>query len=227
MKILKLLMGDTRFQYKYGFYFVYLVFALMYVVLIKVLPVSWTNTVALLLIFSDPSALGLIFMGAIIHLEISEKTINSLYIAPIKPSDYLVAKLLSIALISIVVGLFIGVTVQAIENYFLFTLGLLIGSMIFSTLGLIIAFKTSTLNQFFISIIPVMILIIIPGAAYQLGLNNPLFLFHPGIAIMELLSAGNYILFSLTILLFWLYIVILIANKILIRKFKEGSGGRI
>ncbi|QVK16768.1 hypothetical protein KHQ81_07535 [Mycoplasmatota bacterium] len=227
MKILKLLMGDIRFQFKYGFYFVYLVFALMYVILIKVLPGSWTNTMAILLIFSDPSALGLMFMGAIIHLEISEKTINSLYIAPIKPSDYLIAKLLSIALISVLVGLFIGLSVQAITNYFWFILGLLIGSMLFSTLGLILAFKTSTLNQFFISIIPAMILIIIPGAAYCLGLNNPLFIFHPGIAIIELLSAGNYIFLSLVILLIWLTIVFLIAQKVLVKKFKQGSGGRI
>ena len=41
MKLLALLRGDVRFQFKYGFYLLYLFFALFYIGLLAALPQDW------------------------------------------------------------------------------------------------------------------------------------------------------------------------------------------
>ena len=92
MKLKNLFLGDIKFQVKYGFYFIYLIFTLLYIVSLTILPADWIKETSWILIFTDPSIMGLVFMGAIVQLEISEKTFNSLAVAPIKSSEYLLSK---------------------------------------------------------------------------------------------------------------------------------------
>ena len=66
MRIRSLIIGDVRFQFKYGFYLLYLFFSVLYISLVYIFPVSWRERAAILMIFSDPAAMGLYFMGAIV-----------------------------------------------------------------------------------------------------------------------------------------------------------------
>lgn len=223
MKVLPLLIGDIRFQYKYGFYFVYGVFTLFYIIILNLLPEAWIERLALVLIFSDPAALGLIFMGAIIHLEMAENTIDSIYVAPVTAKDYLIAKLVSLSVISLGVGLFIGISVQVIHHAFWFIGGLFLGSMVFSTIGLMAAFNSHSVNQFFLMIIPALILIMIPGTAYVFFIKHPLLLLHPGISMLELLSAGPYVGQAAFILMGWFLFTFQVAHKIIRKHFKYGG----
>lgn len=224
MRLLNLIKGDIRFQFKYGFYLLFFIFSFIYVVTIKVLPISMWSTVSAILIFTDPTALGLVFMGAIIHFEISERTINSLCISPISPIEYLLSKMLSITLLSTVAGLLIGIFTQTITNYISFTIGIFLGSLIFSAIGLILAFKTSSMNQFILSIVPTMILVILPGVAYIIALDSFWYLVHPGIAVSELIINGNNTIFGVISLIFWLSIITLLALRIVKSRFKNESG---
>jgi len=52
MRIWSLLRGDIRFQYKYGFYLLYLVFSILYISLIFSLPQAWREKAAILMIFT-------------------------------------------------------------------------------------------------------------------------------------------------------------------------------
>lgn len=69
MRLKALLRGDIRFQYKYGFYFIYLLFSVLYIGLLYAFPEKWRGKAAILMIFSDPAAMGLFFMGAIVLFE--------------------------------------------------------------------------------------------------------------------------------------------------------------
>ncbi len=224
MRLLNLIKGDIRFQFKYGFYLLFLIFSFIYIVTIKVLPISFQNTVGAILIFTDPTALGLIFMGAVIHFEISERTLNSICISPISPIEYLLSKVVSIALLSTFAGLLIGIFTQTINNYISFIIGIFIGSIIFSAIGLILAFKTSSMNQFILSVVPTMIFVILPGVAYIVALESVWYLFHPGIAVSELIINGNNAIFAVISLLLWLCIFVLLALRIVNRRFKNESG---
>ncbi|PAT01199.1 hypothetical protein CI105_08110 [Candidatus Izimaplasma bacterium ZiA1] len=225
MRLLKLIKGDIIFQARYGFYLLFIIFSFIYIVTIKALPDSISDTASWVMILTDPTALGLVFMGAIIHFEISERTINSLYISPIKPSEYLISKMISLAVLSTFSALLIGVLTGTVNNYLSFIIGVFIGSLIFSAIGLILAFKTSSMNQFILGIIPAMVFIILPGAFYIIFLESPWFIIHPAVAISELIINGSHLWISLLSLGLYLIAITLIALKVVKNKFNNESGG--
>lgn len=76
MKLKGLILGDIRQQYKYGFYALYTLFTLVYITVLRILPMPWKELCTTALIFSDPVLIGLMFMGAIILFEKSEKVMQ-------------------------------------------------------------------------------------------------------------------------------------------------------
>lgn len=109
MRIVCLLKGDIRQQWKYGFYGLYLILTLIYAGVLSILPSNWKVTGTALIIFSDPAALGLFFMGAVILLERSQRVLESLAVSPVRPEEYIVSKALSLALISTLAAAVLGV----------------------------------------------------------------------------------------------------------------------
>ena len=98
MKLRRLVCGDIHFQWKYGFYFIYFVLTVIYVFGITALPDNWKHNAAAIMIYSDPAAMGLFFMGAIVLLEKSQKVLHAIAISPAKVSEYILAKVFSMML---------------------------------------------------------------------------------------------------------------------------------
>ena len=111
-----MILSDIRFQFRYGFYFIYLVFSLVYIGMLFAFPENWRQTAALLMIFTDPAAMGLFFMGAIVLFEKSERVLNSIAVSPVKPLEYVVSKLVSIGLIASLVACVIGFVAGVVER---------------------------------------------------------------------------------------------------------------
>ncbi len=227
MRIQALLVGDIRFQWKYGFYFLYLVFTLLYILLLQVVPSSWKDTASLALVFSDPAAIGLFFMGAIILLEKSENTLQSIAISPVRPLEYVLAKMGSLSLLSALVGFAIRLCVIRIERPILFFLGVFLGSCLFSAIGILVATKTKTLNQFIVLTIPFELVINIPAFLYLFGWKSPLMLLHPGACVIELCDNGSNWLLALLLLLAWTGGVTLLAVKYMGRYFFSLGGSKL
>ena len=101
MKLKGLILGDIRQQYKYGFYALYTLFTLVYITVLRILPMPWKELCTTTLIFSDPVLIGLMFMGAIILFEKSEKVMQALAVSPISIHAYILSKVISIGLISL------------------------------------------------------------------------------------------------------------------------------
>jgi fluoroquinolone transport system permease protein len=223
MKLDKLFIGDVRFQFKYGFYMLYAIFTCLYIIMLNIMPTTWVYPMGILLIFSDPSAIGLIFSGAIIQFELSERTFESLKIAPIKPINYLLSKILSLTLISLIVGVIIGVSLQIINHLAYFVLAIVLGSLIFSCVGIIIAFKTKSLNHFFLIIVPIMTIVLLPGGAQQFIRLHDVVLLHPGVSMVEMLNGGDRSLAAMIVLVAWLIAVCLYATHTVSHQFKGGK----
>lgn len=227
MRIKALLKGDIGFQYKYGFYFLYIFFSTIYIGLLFALPESWREKVALLMIFTDPAALGLYFMGAIILLEKSERVLDSIAISPVKPMEYVLSKLLSISIISTAVGILIGIAGGVVSNIFYFTAGVFLGSCLFSAVGLIIAANISTLNAFIINTIPASLLINIPAIAYLFGYTTNWMIMHPGVSIIELFANGQDAPVALLILVVWTALLVTLSCKVIQRMLQAVGGVKL
>jgi fluoroquinolone transport system permease protein len=227
MRTTALFLADVRFQFKYGFYFLYLVFTVLYISLLFALPGTWREKAAILMIFSDPAAMGLYFMGSIVLFEKGERVLNSIAISPVKPCEYVAAKLASIGVISTAVGLFIGVSGGTTANLLWFVAGVFIGSCLFSAIGMIVAANTASLNQFILATIPAELLINIPAIAYLFGWRPDWLIFHPGVCIIELCQNGSGALSSVIILIFWTALFALLAIRAAAKSFRSLGGVKL
>ncbi len=203
MRQLSLILGDIRFQFKYGFYFIYAVLAVFYIALLAVFPSSWRETAGLLMIYTDPAAMGLFFMGSIVLFEKSERVLDSLAVSPVRPWAYVASKLASIGLISVIVGLLIGAAAGVVTHPVLFVPGVFLLSCICSAIGLVVASKIATLNQFILATVPAEILINVPAVIRLFAYDEPWMLIHPGVSMIELFTGGREWLPALFSLVLW------------------------
>lgn len=171
MRFLNLIIGDIRFQAKYGFYLVYMILTVFYIALLFAFPVSWRGKAAAIMIFSDPAAMGLFFMGAIVLLEKSQRVMEALAVSPVTVWEYIMSKVISLFLISIIVAMVLAVAAGE-SNLILIFIGTMSASVIFSLIGLIAATQIGSLNQFFMVIIPIEIICFIPGILFLYGYGN-------------------------------------------------------
>ena len=224
MRLINLICGDIRFQYKYGFYFVYVVFTLMYIFVLLFLPLEWREKIAAVLIFSDPSAMGLFFMGAIVLLEKSERVLSTIAVSPVKADDYIISKVVSLGVISVISGASIALS-AGVQNIPIVLTGVFAGSVLFTLVGLIISININSLNQFVTAVVPVEIIIFIPPLLYMFGYDNKLMLLHPGCMVISMISgSGNYILFILSVLLMWFLVLYKVARFNVIKMFQNLGG---
>ena len=227
MRTRALLSGDIRFQYKYGFYFLYLVFTLIYIGLLYALPPAWREKAAVLMIFSDPAAMGLYFMGAIVLFEKSERVLSSIAISPVKPFEYVLSKLVSIAFISAAVALAIGLGGKVQFHALYFFVGVFLGSCLFSAVGLMIAAHIGSLNQFIVATIPAEVFINLPAVAWLFGWRPPLLLLHPGAAIIELCQNGEYALPAVFVLFAWTAVAMLTTRHLVTKSLRSLGGVKL
>jgi len=224
MRLWSLLRGDIRFQYKYGFYFLYLIFSVLYINLIFAFPETWREKAAILMIFSDPAAMGLYFMGAIVLFEKSERVLDSLAVSPARAYEYMLSKLFSIGMISVIVGFAIGFFSNAVNITMHFIMGIFLCSCLFSAVGLIIAAKSISLNGFIISTIPAQLIINIPAIAWLFGWKPVWLLLHPGVSTMVLFENGKHVLPAFILLAFWALLAAVMANRTVKDMFREIGG---
>ena len=108
MRLGRLICGDIHFQWKYGFYFIYFILTVLYVCGIAALTGHWKTDIASIMIYSDPAAMGLFFMGAIVLLEKSQKVLNAMVVSPVKVSEYILSKTVALIAISTVIAMILG-----------------------------------------------------------------------------------------------------------------------
>ncbi len=163
MRITNAIKADIRFQFKQGFYLVYLLLTLMYMVILGKLPEEWKSTIVPLVLFSDPSMVGFFFIGALVMLEKVQGVIQYVVITPLRSLEYLLAKVISLTILALAATIIITLTTYGYYlNWFLLILGVVLTSSFFVLYGFVVAVRCNTLNQYFVRMIPYLLLIVLP-----------------------------------------------------------------
>lgn len=213
MKLLRLLRNDIEFQYRYGFYILYLFFTLVYITILYFLPQQWSHKAATIIIISDPLLIGLVFMGALVLFEKSERVLNSIAVSPVTVSQYLASKSISIVLIALLSSSLIAISSANIVSIPLFIFGLGVGSLLFSCIGLIVS-AAHTLNAFIIRILPILIFATFPVLFYVMDIQHWSLELHPCTAIINLLNGTKELIgVSTAVLITWASVMYLIAER--------------
>ena len=209
----ELLKKEIILQWRQGFWLVYFVFTAIYVTVLLSLPEKNRMLVSLILILSDTTMLGVIFIGALVLLEKQQAVILSLFVTPLEPSQYIWSKTLSLSLIAISMSILVYLPVWHFSAYtplLLATIAFTAGT--FVLLGLGLAARIDTINQYFGLLMGVSMLLILPVLPYMLLEQHPIFLILPYVASLDLmLGALNplpvwRILLDIVLLLVWGYI---------------------
>jgi len=209
MRLRGLFLWDIRFQAKYGFYFLYAVLTVIYTIIILAVPENWREKTATVLIFSDPAAMGLFFMGAIILLEKSQHTPCAFAVSPVRPAEYIISKVGSLAAVSFVVAVALALAAD-VTNLCIVLLGTVISSTIFTLLAIIIATNIISLNQFILWVVPVEIICFVPAILHLFQIIPGWLRHYPLNVCMEMLAgftpsiAGIFLVMVLIVLLFFL-----------------------
>ncbi|MDD3362281.1 MAG: hypothetical protein PHW34_11480 [Hespellia sp.] len=228
MRLKHLICEEFRLLFKYGIIFLYVMITAIYLGLLAAIPDTARELTTVILVFTDPAAMGLFFMGAVVLFEKSQRIDSSLAVAPIKISEYMIAKVLPIMVIgmavSVVLYLFAGS-----GNVFLVLLGVALASMLLSLCGLLIGSRIQTLNSFMIATIPFEIVICVPPLLYLAGiLQSSIWILHPGVAAIRLIraDASQWYLSALSIVL-WMIPIYYVCKKSVIKSFHKMGGAKI
>lgn len=223
MRLKKLFFWDVRFQGRYGFYFLYGFLTVLYLILLLSLPGTWKTTAASILIFSDPAAMGLFFMGAIVLLEKSQRVTSYFAISPLRTFEYVLSKVLSLSLIGVLVAAVLAVAAGC-KAYVQILTGTFLSSVLFTLMGLIIATKIRSLNQFLIATVPIEMITFVPAILHLAGILPDFCRFYPANVCMDLVAGrefsgiGLILTVALVVLLFW-------AADRCVRKMWQEQGG--
>ena len=222
MRKLNVIKGDMIFQWKYGFYALYFLMIIIYLVVFSFFKGDIKDTIVSICVYSDPAAMGMFFMGALILLEKSQRIINSIAVSPVTTEEYILGKVISIGIISEIVGIVLMIQRSPV-NYFLCSVGIFAGSVIFSLCGIIVGAKIQSLNQYIIWTLPFEIVGFVPVILYRIGFlwDNRLMLLHPGCAVMQLLEGNtDMVLISVISILVWSVILFWLADLSVKKMFR-------
>lgn len=145
------LRNDVRLQLRQGFYLVYLVLTLAYIAAIWLLPAGAREVALPLLIFTDPAVAGFFFVGALMMLERSDQTLQTLFVTPLEPREYLLSKVGSLTALALLTSL--AITLGGGEfgaRLWLLLPGVALTSTLFVLLGVALAARFRVLNRFLV-----------------------------------------------------------------------------
>ena len=226
MRFGKLLVWDMKFQLRYGFYLLYGFLTALYVVLLLSFPASWKENAAAILIFSDPAAMGLFFMGAIVLLEKSQRVTSFMAITPTKAGEYVLSKVVSLGVIGMLVAGILAAAAGS-ENIPMLLLGTLISSVIFTLFGVIIATKISSLNQFILATVPVEIITFVPAILHLFGATPEVAGLYPTNACMDLVAGRNASPLGLGLDVLVIAVLFYVARKSVLKMWISHGGVKI
>jgi fluoroquinolone transport system permease protein len=184
----ELLKKEITLQWRQGFWLVYFVVSALYAIILLNIPPANRMMVSLIMILSDTTMLGVLFVGALVLLEKQQAVIHSLFVTPLEPKAYLWSKCLSLSLIATVMSLLVYLPVWQFSAYsLLLLLCIFITAGTFVLLGLGLAAGISTVNQYFGLMMGASLLLTLPVIPYLLLDRHPAFLPLPYIASLDLM----------------------------------------
>lgn len=191
MRFWHVLSGDMRYQFKYGFYFLYAVISAVYIGILLMLPEGIRQTGAAFIIWSDPAALGFFFIGGIVLLERGEGLHGYFSIMPVTTGEYLWSKVFSLSVISTLTGLLIAFAgLKGEVGYQFLVPGLLVGSALFTFFGLTVGSVARSVNHYMALSVPTGIVLMGPGILPILGITHPLLEVLPPTLLLRVLYAS-------------------------------------
>jgi len=195
MRLLAAIGQDMRFQFRHGFYYAYAVLTILYIVILRLLPEAYRFPALTVILFADICALGFFFVGAIVLLEKGQNIAQSLFVTPLRLSEYLLAKQISFLILSVssAAAIMLGATIWG-KDMIWFAMGVILSASVYTLFGLVFATRARHVNDYFVKALGIGLIISSPILTYAGLFDTQLFYLLPTRATLILLDvlANDY-----------------------------------
>ena len=158
IKLFRCIGWDLRVALRYNIVTVTVIMTILYTLIIKLIPGANITVVLASLIFSDPTMLGFIFIGAIILFEKDANTLQALAVTPINAWQYLWSKAIALTIIALVCSCGIAIAGHGLQvNFFWLIVSTTLSSFLFIFIGITGVSKVKSFNHYII-LIPLFLL---------------------------------------------------------------------
>lgn len=233
MRFLNTLKNDIHFQVRYGFYFLYAFFSIVYIAVLMLVHAEYKTLTASLIVLTDPAMLGIFFIGGIWLLEKGEGLHSFWIISPLCTVEYILSKAVSLALLSTLsADLILLISMRSRVQFLFLSASVFAGAVTFNLIGLMAASCAHSVNQYMlIAMLPSIFLAVPPVLTAFLG-PHPLLELFPGTALWHLIAAslGSENGGSLRMwgnLILWFMILLFPAKKRIGTALKSEGGRRL
>ncbi len=141
---------DFLRQFRYNIVYAAMLITLIYILILLNLPENpLREKILIFLIFNDPAALGMFFIGSLFLFERSENTLEALWVTPLSGLHYILSKTLTLTTVAVVCSLALALAAYGWRfQYFFFIAGIGLTASLFTLLGLSLAASCRNFNQY-------------------------------------------------------------------------------
>jgi fluoroquinolone transport system permease protein len=174
------ILWDIRLQFRNGFYYAAAVVALMAVILLNQLPPETLAWALPVFILGNLLMNGFYFISGLVLLEKGEGTLEAQIVTPLRNQEYLLAKVATLTVLSLLENLAIVALTYGFGPHLLKVLvALLTAAPLFALFGFVVVVRYDAVNEFLLPSIGFAALLSLPMITY-LGLDLPWLIYlHP------------------------------------------------
>lgn len=178
------------------------------------------------LLFFDPAVIGIVFVGALVFFEQSENVLQALVITPMKIDDYLLSKIVSLTVLSLISASLFMILMVVFNgtkcNILYLILGIILTSVMLILLGFIIISHVQGVNGYMLGMVIGFLGLTFPPLLFVFELfDSPVFYLWPTQASFILFNGVFHassleaweIVYAVGYQLFWISIFYLFAKK--------------
>lgn len=217
--MLTLFKYDINVQLRSGYWTVYGILGIIYILILVNLPLEIREKAAIFIVISDTSVLGLIIVGAIILFEKQQGVLMTICITPLKLNTYLWSKVLSLTLLSLIVSSLIWIIpLWSFSGYLILLSGVILSSIVHIMFGIGFTAGVDSFNQFMARVIIGTLLLSIPVFPMFLLPNTGWLIVLPMNAAADLfyrlaMGSSSFVqIVDILILFVWIFIMRLFAQ---------------
>lgn len=186
-RLLHAVVWDLRLQLRHHVITIAVLVWLSYVALFQFISGLPRDELTILLLFSDPTVFGFLFVGVLVMFERIANTLEAVAVSPLSPAQYLWSKALSLTLIALFGGVVMALGSHALQfSVPPLCVALGLSSVFFIFLGFAAVVRVRTVNAYLL-VVPVFLLpLISPLLGYTGIVESRLFYLVPTQATLVL-----------------------------------------
>lgn len=190
-RLLSSLRWETVIQLRQGIYYAALFVVIVWGAILYQIPAAGIEPILISVLFLDLSIFGFFFMAGLYYLEKGDRVLEGLVVTPLRVWEYLTVKVVTLSLLSIVVGAMVTVIVYGLAlNWLWYVVGVGMMSVPLSLFGFAIATRYDGISEFLVPSIFFLGLMQIPLLGYFGIWDNPVLYLIPSQPGMILLAAA-------------------------------------